>query len=86
LYELFALFCSIFDFAKYLVQVCLLIFPYHELHIKPSLKVGKERHGKVLVKRAINITSDLRVSFEELAFLIKTPKVKLSKEWVSGAL
>ena len=68
------------------MQVCLLIFPYHELHIKPSLKVGKERHGKVLVKRAINITSDLRVSFEELAFFIKTPKVKLSKEWVSGAL
>jgi len=59
----------IFDFAKYLIQVCLSFSPYLELYKKP-LEVGERRHTKGPGEDT-NTFEQMRVSFEELVFIFE---------------
>ena len=51
LYDLFSPLDPVFDFAKYVVQVCFLFIPYPELHQKALLEEGRgKRRTNALVR------------------------------------
>ena len=79
----------IFDFAKYLRQVCLSFSPYLELHQKASRSRRKKAYKRPWwgYKHFWANESVIRgTCFYFFENFWKPPDVILSKEWVSGAL
>ena len=80
----------IFDFAKYLRQVCLSFSPYLELHQKAFRSMRKKAHKRPWWGYKHFWANESVIGGTCFLFFLKTfwkpPDVILSKEWVSVAL
>jgi len=60
----------VFDFAKYVVQVCFLFIPYPELHQKSLIRRRERKEVNQCLGEESYTLSDMRESFEEQNFIL----------------